>query len=123
MANYKYYNRNPKGLHLQDCVCRAISGATGLKYGAVENLLALTAEENSCEMLCVCCYRHLLTDTLCYPCFDANYNITVSELARRYSYDRLIIRVDRHLTSSYYGVVGDIWDCGDELVDCYWVVD
>lgn len=123
MVNYRYYNRNPKGLHIQDCVCRAISTATGLKYDAVENLLAITAEENHCEMLCVCCYKYLLSDTLCYPISYCNFNVTASELARKYPYNILIIRVNEHLTCSIDGVVSDIWDCADELVDCYWIVD
>lgn len=35
---------------------------------------------------------------------------------------KLIIRVDGHLTCSMYGVVTDIWDCSEEMVDRYWVV-
>lgn len=123
MGNYRYFNYNPSGERLEDCVCRAIGNATGLKYLAVENLLVLTAEENSCEMLCVCCYKHLLTDTLCYPCIECDFNVTVSKLASNYPNNILIIRLDQHLTCSIDGIVEDIWDCGDELVDCYWIVD
>ena len=33
---YKYYNRNPNNDKIGDCVCRAISTATGLNYKAVD---------------------------------------------------------------------------------------
>lgn len=118
-----YYNRNPSDKILKDCVCRAISTATGLKYEAVDNLLELSADDNDCEKLCVCCYDYLLSDILCYRRIDCNFELTVSEIAFKYPRNKLIIRVDAHLTSSIFGTVLDIWDCSDELVDCYWIVD
>lgn len=122
MAEYSYYNRNPDKLHLKDCVCRAISTAVGLRYEAVDNLLELTAKEHECEKLCVCCYDNLLEDTLCYPRYENYYRQTVKELATQYPRNRLIIRVKGHLTCSIYGNILDIWDCSQELVDCFWVV-
>lgn len=118
-----YYNRNPYDIHTQDCVCRAISTATGLKYEAVNNLLDLTAEENDCEKLCLCCYENLLTGTLCYHCQQCDFKYTVAEIAERYPRNKLIIRIKGHLTCSIFGTIFDIWDCYDELVDCYWIVD
>jgi hypothetical protein len=46
----------------------------------------------------------------------------VREIAERYPRRKVIIRVDGHLTCSMYGVVTDIWDCSEELVDRYWVI-
>lgn len=122
MSNYKYYNRNPSRAHLKDCVCRAISTATGLCYDAINNLLELTSSEYDCEKLCVCCYNNLLEDILCYHKFYCDYECTVATLASKYPRNNLIIRVDQHLTSSINGTILDIWDCSDELVDCYWIV-
>ena len=121
-AKYKYYNRNPKRVHLQDCVCRAISTATGLCYEAVNNLLDLIANEYDCEKLCICCYHHLLDETLCYHKEDCNFKRTVKEIASDYSNNRLILRIDSHLTSAINGTILDIWDCSDELVDCFWII-
>ena len=47
---------------------------------------------------------------------------TVGKLSHRRDDEKLIIRVDGHLTYSIFGEVLDIWDCSDEIVDCYWVV-
>ena len=123
MHNYKYYNRNPKQLRLKDCVCRAISTASGLCYEAVNNLLDITAKEYRCDKLCVCCYHNLLEDILCYPRFECNFNKTVEQVAFEYPKNKLIIRVKEHLTSSINGTILDIWDCSDELVDCFWIVN
>lgn len=122
MNNYKYYNKNPNNLHLKDCVCRAISTATELYYEAVNNLLDLTASEYECDKLCICCYNNLLENILCYNRIDCNFNKTVKTIATSYPKNKLIIRVDQHLTCSIYGTILDIWDCSDELVDCFWIV-
>lgn len=119
---YRYYNRNPDNLKLKDCVCRAISTAVGLQYEAVDNLLELTADIYNCDKLCVCCYHRLLEDVLCYNKIPCYFKQTVSQIASAHPKDRVIIRVDAHLTTSIYGSVLDIWDCSDELVDCYWIV-
>jgi hypothetical protein len=103
-------------------VCRAISTATNLRYDAVARLLELTAELYDCEMLCVCCYNNLLEDILHYERTDCDFAKTVGEIATEHPDKILIIRVNAHLTSSMYGTVLDIWDCTDELVDCYWVI-
>lgn len=122
MRRYKYYNRNPKRLHLKDCVCRAISTATGLHYEAVDNLLTLSANEYDCDKLCLCCYHNLLEEILCYRRTECDFDSTVSEIVERYPCNKLIIRINEHLTCSVNGVILDIWDCSDELVDCFWII-
>lgn len=119
---YKYYNHNPNNDILNDCVCKAISTATGLNYDAVDNLLNITADINNCDKLCVCCYHNLLDDILCYERVDCNYEYTVEEIARKYYRDTLIVRIKGHLTSVVKGRVLDIWDCSSKYVDCFWFV-
>ena len=123
MAKFIYYNRNPDKLEIKDCVCRAISTATGLNYDATNNLLNLAARYYDCDKLCVCCYQHLLEDILCYQRIDCRFKKSVNEVANSYLRDTLIIRVDRHLTCSVKGTPLDIWDCKNELVDCFWIVE
>lgn len=119
---FKYYNRNPDNLRLKDCVCRAISTATGLYYEAVDNLLDMISKEYGCDKLCVCCYKHLLEDTLCYVTDYCNYSKTVKDLVSEFPKNVLVIRISEHLTSAINGTVLDIWDCSEELVDCYWII-
>ena len=119
---YRYYNRRPDGREMEDCVCRAISAATNLKYEAVEKLLELTAEDFACDKLNIHCYHHLLDGTLCYKCYNAN-GATVGELSARYPDKRLIIRINGHLTCSLYGTIVDIWDCTEKRADVYWIIE
>lgn len=123
VLGFEYFNINPKGEHIKDCVCRAISTATELKYEMVEDLLDLTANHYNCEKLCVCCYNNLLEQVLHYKRTDCNFDVTVRDVAENHPTDKLIIRVNAHLTCSINGTVLDIWDCTNELVDCYWIVE
>ena len=120
---YKYFNRRPDGSHLQDCVCRAISTATGLKYETVENLLDMSADYYGCDKLYVGCYSKLLSNVFRYEKYYCEVPITVNALVNTYKDKRLIIRVQGHLTSSIFGTLLDIWDCSEEIVDCFWVVE
>lgn len=119
---YQYYNRNPEGKEIEDCVCRAISTATGLKYAAVENLLQLSADSYRCEKLCICCYPYLLENILCYPVYFCESGETVGEIAQKYSDSKVIIRISGHLSTALYGTILDIWNCSNKEVDCYWLV-
>ena len=121
-SKFRYYNRRPDGKHLQDCVCRAISTATTLPYEACAKLLNLTADMYSCETLCICCYHHLLEDLFTYRCYHCYNEERVRDIARAFPHDRVIIRVQGHLTCAINGVIPDIWDCADEIVDCFWIV-
>lgn len=121
-SRYKYYNHNPNNVKIKDCVCRAISVATGLRYEAVDNLLELTSNEYACDKLCMCCYSKLLEDVLCYDRFNCGFTKTVEQVAIENTKNKIIVRVDKHLTTSMYGNILDIWDCSKELVDCYWIV-
>ena len=120
---YIFYNRRPDGKQMQDCVCRAISTALGISYPATDKLLNLVADQYGCEKLYVDCYGHLLSDIFGYKKYFPRSEMTVEQLIENYPDKRLIIRVNGHLTSSIMGTLLDIWDCSNEIVDCYWVVE
>jgi hypothetical protein len=122
MIDYKFYNANPLGNIEQDCVCRAISTATGIPYKSVERKLELIGELFECEALCVCCYKFFLENVLGLKPKYANGK-TVREISKDFYNHDVIIRIDGHLTCSLYGgVVYDIWDCTDENADIFWIV-
>lgn len=119
---YKYYNARPDGKEKNDCVCRAIAVATGLKYKAVLNLLEISAYLNNCDKYCICCYHNLLENLLGYQCIKCKDFEKVKDIAKLYKFDKVLIRIEGHLTASIYGSVLDIWDCTNKYVDCYWVI-
>ena len=121
MVDYKFYNANPLGEIEQDCVCRAISTCLDMPYKSIEQKLELIGEIFECDELCVCCYHHLLEKVFGLKQKFANGK-TVREIAQEFYNDRVIIRIDGHLTCSLYGTVYDIWDCSQEFADIFWIV-
>lgn len=122
MHPFYYYNINPHKYVEGDCVTRAISITSGIPYKAVKKLLKLTAEENECDELCLYCYRDLLEGTLGYRIVFPKETKRVEDVAKEYPNNTLIVRIDGHLTACMYGVCVDIWDCTQEKVDCFWIV-
>ena len=119
---YIYYNANPSGDKLPDCVIRAISLATSIDYNVVIWLLEDIGNAFSCDELCVDCYSNLLTQVFCFEEYNGEGK-AVSEIIRQYPYDILLLRIQGHLTCSVNGIVFDIWDCTNELCDRYWIVE
>ena len=63
-----YYNHNPNGYHIPDCVIRAISTALGITYFEAIKKLKVNSDLYNCDELCVCCYEKLL---------DYDFNIII----------------------------------------------
>ena len=117
---YQYYNENPNGYHIPDCVIRAITLALNIDYYEVVRLLHLNAQEFQCDCLNVKCYVKLLDCDFCLPHF-VGYGKTVREISEEMPNNILIIRTKGHLTTSEFGVIKDIWDCSEEMVTDYWI--
>lgn len=118
---YHYFNANPLNRKEKDCVCRAISRAFRLSYNEVEHKLALIGELFDCDKLCVCCYSHLLEEVFGLQPHYA-HGKTVNELAREYSRQTILIRLNGHLTVVENGVLYDIYDCRNAVADMFWIV-
>ena len=54
--------------------------------------------------------------------FYGNGN-SVEKIARDFRDKNLILRIKNHLTASKGGNIFDIWDCSQEIVDVFWIVD
>lgn len=119
---YKYKNLEPLGRHLKDCVCRAISNATDEKYENIERKLYLIGELYDCEKLCVACYYNLLENYYNFERVPNVRGMTIREFADTHPNGIYIIRVNGHLTSVRNGILEDIWNCQNEVVDIVWEV-
>ena len=122
MLDYKFYNANPLSKIEEDCVCRAICKATKKSYYSIKRKLKLIGELFECDALCVCCYHHLLEQVFGLKPKYANGQ-TVGKIAKDFKDNILIIRIQGHLTMSEFGTVYDIWDCTQEKVDVFWIVE
>lgn len=120
--DFYYHNENPYKIEENDCVCRAISLGLDLEYRTVDKLLEISAEQNDCDKLCVCCYHRLLEDVFFLPVRYCKNGETVGDIAEKFPNNKVIIRIDGHLTVSDCAIVYDLFDCTNRLVDCYWIV-
>lgn len=118
---YQYYNVNPNGYHVPDCVIRAIKTALGLSYYQVMELLHMNGDYFQCDDLNVQCYEKLLDYDFNLPHFQG-CGASAEEIATYYCDDIVILRMEGHLSTSVFGIILDIWDCRDVEVTDYWLV-
>lgn len=119
--NFVYYNRNPDNEIERDCVVRAISLALDSHYLDTEEMLTKIGYHFDCEELEVSCYSYLLEHVLGFHVYDA-YGRTVNDIVEDFPNNILLIRIEGHLTCSYFGKIYDIWDCTEEKSDRFWVI-
>ena len=119
MAKFIYLNVSPENEHKNDCVTRAITLATGLKYSRVRKMLFHSAKLMQCSKLECSCYSHLLDDTFKFPRVQCR-GITVGEFADAHPYGTYIIRVRGHATVVKDGNSLDTFDCRDMMCDICW---
>ena len=118
---FVYHNENPNGYKIPDCVIRAITGATGLNYYDVVNLLYCNGEQLNCETLNVRCYEKLLDYDFKLPHYKS-YGLTAQEVANDYKDHILLLRMRGHLSTSIFGDIYDIWNCSQEEITDFWIV-
>ena len=121
MAKFVYLNINPDGAHKNDCVTRAITLASGLKYSTVRKKLFHTARLLGCMKLCWTCYSFLLANVLGYRQVNCD-DMTVGEFAENHQNGTYLIRIDQHLTTVVNGDLIDIFDCRNRKCHIAWKV-
>lgn len=123
MAKFKYYNLNPNGEKVSDCVTRAIALSSNLSYSTIRKKLRHTARLLDCESsLCVTCYSFLIQQVI--GGIPKNcMGLTVGEFADLHPNGTYLIRIKGHLTCvKEPSTVWDIWDCRDKMCDLAWEI-
>lgn len=121
MTKFKYWNENPDGEHIGDCVTRAITLASGLPYETIKHKLWLNGELYDCDCLSKFCYANFIENVLGYKQVPCD-NLTVGEFADKHLYGTYLIRIANHLTCVKDGICYDTWNCLNELCDIVWKV-
>lgn len=123
MAKFKYLNVNPNNMIEPDCVCRAITLATGLPYEEVQEKLWLVGELLECEPTCIFCYRFLIEDVYKIKPVPSE-NLYPAEFADKYPEGIYLLRMEGHIACLIDGVIYDIFDSlyYGEITDA-WRVD
>lgn len=119
MAKFKFWNENPNGEYVGDCVTRAITLASGLTYEQVQEKLYYCGKLLECDPLCVSCYDFLLTKYFEFDRLDP-HGATLDEFADKHTNGLYLVRSKGHISVLLDNCVYDTWDCRNMiLTDCW----
>ena len=116
---YQYYNANPKGNYVNDCVVRAISTAENKTWNETYKELSEIAKDNG-----------ILWDDINFvePFLDSRYkrvctkNKFVGEFVDENPKGIYLITMRGHITCCINGVIYDTFDCRNRIMWCAWEV-
>lgn len=120
---YVYFNPNPAGKRVGDCVIRAISKLTNQSWA--ETYIAVTLKgyelydmpsSNSvwAAYLRECGYRRFVIDDTCPDCY------TISDFCKDNSKGKYLLATGSHVVTVIDGNYFDAWDSGQEVPIYCW---
>lgn len=121
MAKFKFWNENPNGEYIGDCVTRAITFATGFSYDKIQEKLYYCGKLLECDPLCLSCYDFLLTKYFEFDRIDP-HGATLDEFADKHTSGLYLARSRGHISVLFDNCVYDTWDCRDMVLTTCWKV-
>lgn len=82
----------------------------------------MSARDNGCECLTLECYSHLLTDVFGLPIRYCKNLEKVGEISKMFPNNKVLIRMEGHLSVSVNSIIYDLFDCRNHFATCYWIV-
>lgn len=114
---YKYYNANPLGNDISDCVIRSLSVLTDRSWREVYDELTDLAGDVGLMFDRVEFVEDYLDDR--YP-RECHFSKTVGEFAREHPYGRYAITMPGHISAIIDGNVIDSFDPSQRVMRCAW---
>lgn len=115
--SYVYFNNNPKGKNVGDCVIRAISCAMNIPWTRAYMDLANAGLEMADMPNSNCVWGKFLRRN---GFRKYNTDCTVDEFARENPYGTYVLSTGNHVVACIDGKYYDAWDSGNEDIDSYW---
>ena len=116
---FKYYNANPYGNNISDCVIRSISVLTNKNWHDVYDELSDLAGDVGLLFSNVNFVEDYLDKR--YP-RECHYSKTVGEFAREYPYGKYAVTMDGHITAIVDGNIIDTFNPSNRIMRCAWRV-
>lgn len=116
---YKYYNANPRNLHIEDCTARALSTVLGIPWSKAYDMLSNSARDMGMMMGSVDAVEEFLDRWFERVCVTEE---TVSEFIRNHPRGRFLITMPGHITALVEGVNYDTFDPGDKYIWSAWTI-
>ena len=117
---YKFYNANPFGNHISDCVIRSLSVLTDRDWRVVYDELSDLAGDVGLMFDKVEFVEDYLDDRYFREC---HYSKTIGEFAKEHPYGRYAITMDGHITAIIDGIIYDTFNPSDRIMRCAWRVE
>ena len=117
---YIYYNANPRGRNISDCVVRAMSVLTNKSWRRMYDELSELAGDVGLLFSDVHFVEQYLDERYDREC---HYSKTVGEFAREYPIGRYAVTMNNHITAIIDGVIYDTFDPSNRIMRCAWRID
>lgn len=117
--SYKFYNANPKGLFIDDCVLRSISVAEGISWGECQEKLSRLANKEGRLLNEVIFVEDYLDKKYPRKCIK---NMTVGEFASMCPKGNFVVTMNGHITAILNNCIVDTFDCSDMFMKCCWQI-
>ena len=118
--NFKYYNANPYGNNITDCVIRSLSVLTNRTWREVYDELTDLAGDVGLLFDRVVFVENYLDDRCPRQC---HYSKTVGEFAKEFPIGKYAVTMPYHITVVIDGVIYDTFDCSDRTMRCAWKIE
>ena len=117
---FRYYNANPYGNNISDCVIRSISVLTNKNWHEVYDELSDLANKKGLLFSNVKFVEDYLDSK--YP-RECHYSKEVGEFAKEYPYGKYAVTMDNHITAIVDGVIIDTFNPSNRIMRCAWKID
>lgn len=116
---YKFYNANPKGYYVDDCVLRAISVAEGISWNECHKKLSDLSNIDGMLLNDVIFVEKYLDEKYPRKCYK---NMTVGEFAKICPKGHFVVTMNGHITAIIDNIIIDTWDCSKRIMKCCWQI-
>ena len=117
---YKYYNANPYGNNIDDCVVRSLSVLTDKSWEQVYDELSDLSGDVGLLFSNVAFVEDYLDDR--YP-RECHYAKTIGEFANEHPEGRYAVTTDGHITAILEGgIIIDTFNPSDRVMRCAWKI-
>lgn len=116
---YRFYNANPYGNKISDCVIRCLSVLTNRPWKEVYDELADLSGDVGYLFNDVPFVEDYLDDRYIREC---HYSKTVGEFAKEHQKGKYAITMNGHITALIDGVIIDTFNPSDRIMRCAWKI-
>lgn len=117
---FKFYNANPYGNRIADCVIRCLSVLTNREWEKVYDELTDLSGDIGLLFNDVEFVEEYLDSKYLREC---HYSKTVGEFAKEYPYGKYAVTMNGHITAIIDGNIIDTFDPSNRIMRCAWRID